>query len=113
MQRGVVGAHFDPFLVQHGVDEIVFGSAELLGIDLYRIQMEHVFAPWAQSRQGNPRHVTQPLRKIGGVVNTAVVQRIQFLQLHNTHGSLDISQAEIVAAIVEVLPPEPVPHGEA
>src|SRR5438552_2099697 len=44
VQRRVMSAYFDAPFVEHGVDEIVFGAAELAGVNLDGIQMEDMFA---------------------------------------------------------------------
>ena len=41
-----------------------------------------------------------------------MIQRVKFAQLHDTYRPLDVSHTEVVATIVEVLPPKPFSHGE-
>src|SRR6266702_2290301 len=107
-----MGAHFNSLFGEHSSDEIVLLPAKLLGIDLDGIEMENVFAAGTDRGESYARHVSKACRKVRRVINAPLVERIQLPQLHDTDRTLDIGQTEIVTAIVEVLPPEPLAHGE-
>src|SRR6476646_5266082 len=112
MQGSVVRSHFDAFLEEHSVDEIVSVPAKFVRIDLNGIQMEHMFAARADGRQRDSRNITKPSREVGSIINPVLIERIEFPQLYYTHCPLNVSHAEVVAAIVKVLPPELFAHWE-
>src|ERR1019366_2437246 len=72
-----------------------------------------MFTAWHDGRERYARRVAQTDGKVGGVVDATLVERIQFPQLHDAYRTLSIRHAEVVAAVVEVLPPEPPAHREA
>src|SRR6266850_8242056 len=104
MQRRVVGAHFNSFFGKHGVNEVVLLPAKLLGIDLDGIEVENVFAAGADRRKFYAGHVAKTSGKVSSVINAPLVERIEFSQLDYANRALDIGQAEIVTAVIEVLP---------
>src|SRR5467141_4073705 len=59
MQRRVMRARSDAFLVQHRMDEIVPGPAKLFGVDLDGVKMENMFASRADGRQRDSRNFTK------------------------------------------------------
>src|SRR5439155_14014865 len=94
-------------------NEVVFGTAKFFRVDLNRIKMENMFASRTNRRQRYPRNITKASRKVCRVINPPLVERIELAQLDYTDRALNIGQAKIVAAVVEVLPPKAFVHWEA
>src|SRR5258708_301374 len=112
MQRRVVGAQLNSLFGEHGIDEIVLLPAKLLGIYLDGIKVENVLAAGTDRREFYARHISKPRGNVSRIINATLIERIEFPQLDYTYRTLDIGQAEIVAAVIEILPPEPLTHGE-
>src|SRR2546426_572246 len=81
VQRGVVRADFNAFLEEHRVDEVISIQAKLLGANLDGIKVEYVFAAGADGWQLYSGHVAQARGKVSGVVNAALVEGVQLVQL--------------------------------
>src|SRR5882724_9311413 len=107
MQGRVVSAQLDSLFGEHGIDEIVLLPAKLFGIYLDGIKVENVLAAGTDRREFYARHISKPRGNVSRIINATLIERIEFPQLDYTYRTLDIGQAEIVAAVIEVLPPEP------
>src|SRR5262249_31523 len=112
VKRRVVRAHFDPSFMQHGVNEILAAQAELLGIYLDWVEVKDVFVSGQHGGGREAGDVFESGREGRGGFGPALIQGVEFSQLHGADGALSVGKAKVVAAIIEILPPEALAHWE-
>ena len=110
MQGDVVGADAYAALFAHGVDEVFLVHAEDLGVNLQGVKVEDVFAAGHDGGEGESGHALEAFGDARADVDALLIQGIKLLELGDADGGLDIGHAEVVAAVVKVLPPEALAH---